>query len=60
MQFSEKLSLAWETFKVEIIILKQVFSILIINRFYSGIKETQKKKKRTEKCHALENWTMIS
>lgn len=50
MQFSDKLSLVWEIFKIEIIILKQVFSILIINRFYSGIKEPQKKKKRKVPC----------
>lgn len=55
MQFSDQSSLFWETFKVDITILKQMFSTLIIKRFYLGIKETQKKK-----CHAFENWTMVS
>lgn len=45
MQFPDKLSLVWEIFKGEITILKQMVSILRINRFYLGIKERNKQTK---------------
>lgn len=45
MQFPDKLSLVWEIFKGEITILKQMVSILRINRFYLGIKKETNKQK---------------